>query len=59
MASCSLHFLNYLFQGFVFHFFENLCFDVRFLKLFTSLESNKVFLAHIKEGILIINRLIS
>jgi hypothetical protein len=59
MPSCCLDFLNDLFQGFIFHFFENLCFHVGFLKLLSSLEGYKVLLAHIKEGVLIINRFIS
>jgi len=59
MPSCGLHFLNDLLQGFIFHLFEDLGFHVSLLKLLASLEGHKVFLAHIKEGILIVNRLIS
>lgn len=59
MTSCGLYFLNDLLQGFVFHLFENLSFHVSFLKLLASLEGDKVFLPHVKEWILIINRFIS
>lgn len=59
MTSCGLNFLNNLLQGFIFHLFEDLGFHVSLLKLLASFEGHKVFLAHIKEGILVVNRLIS
>jgi len=59
MPSSGLDFLNDLLQGFIFHLFKDLGFHVSLLKLLASLEGNKVFLAHIKEGILIVNRFIS